>query len=536
MPAPLHLTLEFARAESAGQPHGFRFAAQTYLLRSPGGGFEAAEFPWSPELLADLRDLRATPPDPAIGHRIGAVLRAFLGPTGFAAHEQAIVDASRSGAAILVTIRSAAAELYALPWELLVLKGPGQMLGGIPRLVVRYEWPETTTCHDPVLPAHRRGRVLFAWSAAGGEVPAADHLAALRRHHPRFDPRRDVLPHASLTSLAEALDVATTRGPPVDVLHLLCHGAVSGATYGLVLDPAGSKTVVDAGRVQQLLAPHAGMLRAVVLAACDSGNAGEPGNHLGSVAQMIHRVGLRAVIASRFPLSAAGSSRFSAALYAALAARDATLERAFVAARDVLVREPDQLDWASVQLYARAADGDATRPFVAGPVIDRRTGLKFAVGLAAAGTLVLALALSQGASPPPAEPVSVAPGPAPAPIVTPPITQPVTTPPVTPPPVVVDAPPGGPGAVTIPPPRMACRAHAGKCPKDIVRHVGGPLGGQPPLAITVRCTGKIDYDVENEELDTPAARKARANHPDIDNIEVVAANKRELPCVMSIRE
>ena len=367
MSSPLHLVLEFARAESAGQPHGFRFAAQPYLLRTPGGGFEAAEFPWSPELLDDLRALRGVAPGPEVVHRIGAVLRDFLAGAGWAAREQAIVGAAQAGAPILVTIRSAAAELYALPWELLALKSTGQLLGGIPGLLVRYEWPETTSFPDAVPPAARRGRVLFAWSAAGGGVPASEHLAALQTalHARGFDPARDVVAHASFAAIAGALDRARREGPPIDALHLLCHGAAAGGTYGLALDDEaepGERVVVDAGRLQQLLAPHAGMVRMVVLAACDSGNVGELGNHLGSVAQMIHRAGLRSVVASRFPLSVAGSSHLCAALYAALAAPDTSLERAFVAARDVLVRDPGQLDWASVQLYSRDADGAATFP------------------------------------------------------------------------------------------------------------------------------------------------------------------------------
>ena len=94
---------------------------------------------------------------------------------------------------------------------------------------------------------------------------------------------------------------------------------------------AGASVVVDAGRVQQMIAPHDWALRLVVLAACNSGADGEPGNHLGSIAQMIHRAGLRAVVASRFPLSTAGSSRFCGALFAALAGPGTSLERAFVA-------------------------------------------------------------------------------------------------------------------------------------------------------------------------------------------------------------
>ncbi len=367
MPDAYNLVLEFSRSENAGQPHAFRFAPQHYLLRTPGGGFESAEFPWTPELLADLAEARAPGRAPETIHRIGETLRAFLAAAGWAQHEAAIVRAAREGAPIFITIRSAAAELYALPWEFVALKSTGQLLGGIPGLVVRYEWPEAPSFPDRVQGA-RAGRVLFAWSAAGGAVPAEGHLAALKAAFAglpaAFDPERDVVAHASYAAVAEALGRAAEVGPPIDALHLLCHGAALGQSYGLALDDEagpGSPVVVDAGRMQQLLAPHAGMVRVVVLAACDSGNSGALGNHLGSVAQMIHRAGVRAMIASRYPLSAAGSTRLTAALFASLA-RGETLEGAFLDARDALLRDPSQLDWASVQLYSRPADGDATRP------------------------------------------------------------------------------------------------------------------------------------------------------------------------------
>ena len=61
---PLCITLEFARAEQAGDPFGFRFAPQPYLLRSANGGFESTTLHWNQELLADLEAAR-TPAPPA---------------------------------------------------------------------------------------------------------------------------------------------------------------------------------------------------------------------------------------------------------------------------------------------------------------------------------------------------------------------------------------------------------------------------------------------------------------------------------------
>ncbi|MBX7112505.1 MAG: CHAT domain-containing protein [Dehalococcoidia bacterium] len=366
---PYRVILEFSRAQRAGRPHAFEFVPQTYLLRGPGGSFESAEFPWTPELLADLRAARIPGRDPAAIHRIGDTLRDFLAGAGWNHHEHAIVRSAHEGAPIFITIRSAAAELYALPWEFVALKSTGQLLGGVPGLLVRYEWPEADTFPDRVDASSRCSRVLLAWSAAAGAVPAAGHLAALQdalaTRPGAFDATRDVLAHATYGSISRALAIAARTGPPIDVVHVLCHGASVGGTYGLALDDEsrpGEVIVVDAGRMQQLFAPYVGMVRMVVLAACDSGNSGQLDNHLGSVAQMLHRAGVQAVVASRFPLSTLGSTSFARSFYDALVHGRASLEDAFLAAREALLRDPSQLDWASVQLYSRDANSDATYP------------------------------------------------------------------------------------------------------------------------------------------------------------------------------
>ena len=359
---PLELVLEFARAESTGDPHTFRFGPQTYVVRGQRGGYGSAELLWDAELLDQLTGLRSPRCEPQQLARIGEQLRRFLAPAGWELHEQQLTAATQQHRPVHVTIRSAAAELYILPWELLTLRATGQSLGGLPGVLVRYEWPETVTAALPAGTSDA-GRILVAWSAAGGAVPAGAHINAVRTAaaaggRPLAD--GDVLPHASPGRIAAAL-----AGGEVAVLHLLCHGGMHGASYGLMLDgEAGGdpSVLLDAARLQQIVAPHAGVLRLVVLAACDSGNQGEPGGLIGSAAQMLHRAGVAAVVASRYPLTVAGSERLTAALYHALLAERAPLERAFVAARTALAGDVTSLDWASVQLYARAADGFATRP------------------------------------------------------------------------------------------------------------------------------------------------------------------------------
>lgn len=350
----LPIDLEFARAEHTARPHAFEFRPQRYILRTPG--YSEAEFAWTPELLADLERLRHPRCESEVKHRVGGLLRAFLMGAGWELHEETIERHRGGDAQIVVTIRSAAAELYVLPWELLELGRSGLFLSDVPGLLLRYDWPQVRAVDDKVPAGERRGRVLFAWSAAGGGVPASEHLAALRTAlGERFEPERDVLGHVTMDALRDALGVG---GPPIDALHLLCHGAAAGGGFGLALnnpDDPSDPEVINADELGRLLARHAHEVRMVVLAACDSGNMGALGNHVGSIAQRLHRAGVQVVVGSRFPLSAAGSVAFTRTFYARLAG-GAPLAEAFMAARDAL-----RVDWASIQLYGGAGEGDEAR-------------------------------------------------------------------------------------------------------------------------------------------------------------------------------
>lgn len=356
------LILEFARAEQGGDPYAFRLDRLQYLLRSADGSFETAELNWDKALLADLLAVQSPERDPVVLQRIGETLRRFLQPAGWSEQEVLIQQAIKDRKRVILTLRSAAAELYSLPWELITLKGSGQHLAELPEVLVRYEWPGTTTVPELVPPSSSPGRILLCWSAAGGTVPASEHIAAIHkaceRNPQSFDPERDVLPHASLGKLDEILAAAQRTGPPISVLHILCHGSASGQTFGLSLhgEDEEEHTVVGAGRLRQLLAPYASMIRLVVLAACDSGNSGELGNQLGSVAQALHRAGLAHVLASRYPLSVNGSIRLAEVLYRELCSATGSLEQAVLTARHSLALDAMQLDWVSLQLYSRASD------------------------------------------------------------------------------------------------------------------------------------------------------------------------------------
>lgn len=368
----MQLLIEIVRSSQAADPFAFQSGSQEYVLRTPLGGAETATLVWDDSLLHELAELRRPAPDPTLIQRLGERLRRFLATPSFAKQERELLAAVASQEPVFLTFRLAAAELLALPWELLALSGSGQKLGALPGVLLRYAWPQTQTV--PPRPESLRregGRILLAWSAAAGAVPAVEQEAAIQRAcqlgQLPFDPERDVLPHLSAARLSQRLR-EQQDSEPVTILHLLCHGSRRENTFGLAWDSDdGGMEVVDAGQLRQLLAPHARELRLVVLSACDSGNSGPLGNHLGSVAQALHRVGIAAVVASRFPLSVAGSLVLTEELYQELLGRPSSLELAFGRARQRLLQETASLDWAALQLYARPEDGDNSRPVLFRP-------------------------------------------------------------------------------------------------------------------------------------------------------------------------
>lgn len=361
--------LECARCDTPDDPYAFELGAQDYVLRTPGGGREIFTIAWNTELREDLTALRHDRCDPVIVQRVGERLRRALQPTGWPQVARDIAAAIASDAAVQLTIRANAAELYTLPWELLTLDESGIALGGYANVLLRYAWPETSSKPRP--PGDRPGRILVAWSEAGGPVPDVEHVAAIeqacREGSVEFSRSRDVLTHVSTASLVERLERQTTGDDPYVILHLLCHGTAIGSGFGLLLDGDDGPVAVDAGRLRQLLAPFATNLRLVVLSACDSGNAGEPGNRLGSVAQALHRGGIAAVIGSRYPLSIAGSVALTSELYRHLLVELTSVETAICQLRTRLSRAAGRFDWASLQLYARPEDGGDTRPVVFRP-------------------------------------------------------------------------------------------------------------------------------------------------------------------------
>lgn len=367
---PLEIILKFTSTRSPTTSSAFSWKEEGYWMEHADGNGASVLFPWhEPWLRSALESWNEIELSSELAEQLSRCLREFLRPTRWSSEEDKIEQAlgEKPPRPIHLIIRSANAdELYYLPWELLRLKS-GRRPVGLEDCLIQYECPPGPSQEQRHPP---QGRILFAYSSAGGWVPAEAHLAAIRTACDKagfpFEPDQDVVHEVSRKALVEKLN-ETAR--PVTVLHLLCHGTRVGDTsYGLTFSSAESPTErdpVDAMELQDLLfssrRPHP--LRLVTLCSCQGGDAGTPGHLLGSVARMFHQQGVPAVLASRMPLTCDGSVTLTEALYEALLVRRENLRTVLSAARGRLRNQVRSRDWLSLQFYARAGDPSALTPF-----------------------------------------------------------------------------------------------------------------------------------------------------------------------------
>ncbi len=366
-----------------------------YRVRTRGG-FRLATLDWDDDLWADLVALRRPQQDPDLLQRLSDRLGEFLQSTDWPQREADLQTALARNQPVHITICADAPEIYALPWNLLALASSSQYLGELPGVIIRFSWQES---RQPRLsPQLDRGCILLAWSAAAGQVPAAEHIAALRaacgRMRRVFDERRDIVAHVSWTRLYEALEDANARNRPVRILHIVCHGMEQGDGICLAWndDDSDGAAIIDGPRLRQLLAEYAPELRLVILSACDSSREDRLSAHLGSLARTLHRAGIQTVIGSAVPLSTRGSVTFAKYFYRALIRHRASVTRAFMAARRPLAGHLRTHDWLALRYYAHPDAQRDDSPFEDSLAKPWHRRLRRALALAVALTAMLAAA------------------------------------------------------------------------------------------------------------------------------------------------
>lgn len=368
------LLLEFVRCSEAEQKDRPAGAGKNdYLLRDPTdvGKYLQGTFEWSEALCTNLADVDNLKGLEARMTEVSASLAQFIKNAG---HEQRILPYFKKNKRVVVTIRSAASELFRLPWELAQFDGNSPICN-TDGAVLRYEVPTTkkdgAECTNDSRWGHDN-RIAVAWSHQGGAVSWSGLVEIIQGLVPAFDSEHDVVRYASVAALKTLLQ----QEPRVRILHILCHGGGNAQTgYGLLLD--GSNKPVSPEVLGQLFREHGQHLRLVILSACQSSNAGHADSTTASVAMQIHQSGIPAVIASRYPLTMRGALAISHALYKTMVQDLGSIEDAIVAARRT-VRDwakndnqayPDNpsFDWAGLQYFGYSTLGTDYRPWVVSP-------------------------------------------------------------------------------------------------------------------------------------------------------------------------
>jgi tetratricopeptide (TPR) repeat protein len=261
-------------------------------------------------------------------------------------------------------------------------------------LVVRCELTQSTTVPEVPSPRPVGGRIVLATADASGPSPGLAVLAALQQacrdglHHapdPATERRRitrdpmlerrgafdlacDYLPSVTLPSLGEALGNRGER-PGAAVLLLACHVHADGPC---LRDDQGKPVAVDAEALAATLVPLASHLRLVVLLPIVDGLAAvtDVGIALVDAARALHRRGFAAVVTPRVPLPgqvlAGIVGRLVAALLGDPSTPPASLEVSLARVNRWL-RGRGGLARLGLRLWARATDGDDTRPIVIRP-------------------------------------------------------------------------------------------------------------------------------------------------------------------------
>ncbi len=358
------IRIEIVRARDGGDSFAFQAGPQRYLCREPEGTYRELSLDWDASLIGLLSEYSRLRPDPSVAAELGRRLRALALGTGLEREASRLAE----GAGGSVELALAAAELFALPWELLPLGASGLGLGQAPGLRLLRRWPGAAPRPRAPTPPAEPGRILLAWSEAGGRCGWEAHLEALRTcAQPAgvFDPARDRLPRASLRALAATLEAACRKGRPYTTLHLICHGRAGSQGGALLLDGAGEQGV-DGATLSGALAPFLDTLRLVVLCACSAAAHGAPGGLIGGAALALHRAGVEAVLAPGAPIPLTVAERLTAALYAALLQDRLSLEEAVARVRQEILLLGG-LSWATPHLFAHPQEGEDLRPFTLRP-------------------------------------------------------------------------------------------------------------------------------------------------------------------------
>lgn len=303
--------------------------------------------------------------------------------------------AAAAGKGLRIKLRIEPPELASLPWEFLYDATEGDYVV-LSRHTPLVRYPATPLPEQP-LNVRPPLRILGMVASPQDQLPL-DVAHEQERIATALKPLLDTgsvelhwLPGQGSDDLQAAL-----LGGPWHVFHFVGHGGFSAdADEGFIalVSPDGSTERLGARELGRLLNDHPS-LRLALLNACE-GARGSQRDTFSSIAAMLIRRGVPAVVAMQFEITDAAALEFARAFYRALAA-GVPLEGTVAEARKAVARKlPNSLEWAVPVLYLRSAGGNLFDLGVAQPAGGNRfrPRLVFAA-LAAMLTIVLAVVLA----------------------------------------------------------------------------------------------------------------------------------------------
>jgi len=275
---------------------------------------------------------------------------------------RSVYDMSRqatiaNGQGLRVKLRINAPELAIIPWEFLYDPRQGEFIALSRHTpIVRYlELPLPEPELAVAVPLRILGVIASPTDAAplGVDWEKARLEDALRKLQDNGLVELVWLRGQTWRDLQEAM-----QGGPWHIFHFVGHAAtddVAGESLLLLADDYGDSTPLSATQLGRLLGDHR-TLRLAVLNACE-GAQGHVGGIFSSMASVLVRRGLPAVLAMQYEISDEAAIEFTTSFYRALVA-NLPIDAATSEARKAITLAQDgSMEWGTPALFMRTPDG-----------------------------------------------------------------------------------------------------------------------------------------------------------------------------------
>jgi len=155
------------------------------------------------------------------------------------------------------------------------------------------------------------------------------------------------------------LNRVLTADGPWHIFHFIGHGGFDIAgDQGLLAfedENSGNAKLISATDLSRILTPKNSPLRLVLLNACDSAHSGQ--EPFSSIAAMLARRGLPAVIAMQHPITDPAAIEFSRSFYGSIVVNPCIDTAVYEARKAIAIELNPTLEWGVPVIYLRSQDG-----------------------------------------------------------------------------------------------------------------------------------------------------------------------------------